>query len=410
MKIILAHNRYQFAGGEDVVVQAEKALLESYDHEVLVLEVDNNNIVGAWSKAKAATGAIYSSTSRDLLHTEITQFQPNVVHIHNFFPILSPSVYDSCWNSNVPVVQTLHNYRLGCPNALLFRDGKVCEDCLDKPVPWPGVMHGCYRGSITQSAVVATMLAVHRLRGTWQKRVNAYITLTNFQKGKMIQAGLPEEKIHVKPNFAFDPGSPVDTDVVGSYALYAGRLSVEKGVATLIDAYMQNDSLMPLQIVGDGPLRNTLQERVQALGLENKIKFLGQQEKTSVLTLMRSAQVLIFPSIWYETFGLTIIEAFACGLPVIASRIGCMMELVEDSVTGLHFETGNSLDLAEKMSWAITHKHEIAQMKKNARQVYETRYIPKYNYQQLMNIYHQVVIQDIHSQVTAKSRLNHTVT
>lgn len=393
MKILFAHNRYQFAGGEDVVVQAERALLESHGHEVLVLEVNNDDIVGAWSKAKAAASAIYSSASKNLVRAEIAQFHPDVVHVHNFFPLLSPSVYDSCSDAGIPVVQTLHNYRLGCPNALLFRDGKVCEDCMGKRMPWPGVVHGCYRGSSTQSAVVAAMSTLHRLRSTWQERVNAYITLTNFQKGKMFQAGLPEEKIYVKPNFVFAPGSLPDASVPGDYALFVGRLSEEKGVATLIDAYLQNDLLVPLKIVGDGPLRKSLQERVQIVGLGNTIEFLGQQEKTEVLALMCGARFLIFPSVWYETFGLTIIEAFACGLPVIASRLGCMAEIVEDSVTGLHFEAGNSGDLADKVLWAKEHPEEMIFMGKKARHVYETFYTPEANYQQLMAIYKIVINQ-----------------
>lgn len=391
MKILFAHNRYQFAGGEDAVVQAESALLKFNGHEVLVLEVNNDGIVGDWNKAKAAVSAIYSTASKNLISAEIKRFHPAIVHIHNFFPLLSPAVYDACRNAGVPVVQTLHNYRLGCPKAMLFRDGKVCEDCIDKLVPWSGIVHGCYRSSRTQSAVVAAMIALHRLRGTWRERVDAYIALTNFQKEKMIQASLPKEKIYIKPNFIFDPGSFVNTSVLEEYALFVGRLSEEKGVSLLIDAYVQNDLCLPLKIVGDGPLRLSLQERVQVAGLENAIKFMGQQDKLTVVTLMRNASFLVFPSIWYEGFPLTLAEAFACGLPVIVPRLGSMVEIVEDGVTGLFFEVGNYKDLADKVLWAKAHSQEMLVMGKNARRIYETRYTPEANYQQLMAIYQQVI-------------------
>ncbi len=387
MRVLLLHNRYQLAGGEDAVVQAEKALLEANGHQVTLLEISNHDITGVWEKANAAVSAIYSLASKQRVSAEIAHFRPDLVHVHNFFPLLSPSVYDACRDAGVPVVQTLHNYRLGCPNAMLLRNGKACEDCLGKRMPLPGIVHGCYRGSRPQSAVVAAMLTVHWLRGTWQERVDAYIVLTAFQKEKMVQAGLPSEKIHVKPNYVFEPNALGDLNVFGDYALFVGRLSQEKSVTTLIEAYRHKNLRLPLKIVGDGPLHDSLQADVQAAGLEDVIEFLGQQDKSAVLTLMHNARFLVFPSIWYETFGLTMVEAFACGLPVIASRLGSMAEIVEDGVTGLHFEAGNSAELADKMQWANEHHEEMIWMGKNARRVYEAHYTPEINYQQLMAIY-----------------------
>lgn len=232
------------------------------------------------------------------------------------------------------------------------------------------------------------MLAFHQLRGTWQKRVDAYIVLTAFQKEKMVQAGLPREKVYIKPNYVFAPEKLVDRSLDVSYALFVGRLSQEKGVATLIDAYLQNNLRIPLKIVGDGPLREVLQARVEATGLENAIQSLGWQDKSAVLSLMCSANFLVFPSTWYEGFPVTILEAFACGLPVLASRLGSMAEMVEDGVTGLHFEAGNSADLANKLQWAYEHPKEMICMGKNARRIYEAHYTPEANYQQLMAIYH----------------------
>jgi glycosyltransferase involved in cell wall biosynthesis len=391
VKVLLIHNRYQLAGGEDVVVQAEKALLEANDHQVALVEISNDQIVSVFDKANAAVRAIYSPASKQQVSAEIAQFRPDVVHVHNFFPLLSPSVYDACRDAGVPVVQTVHNYRLGCLNAILLRNGKVCEDCLGKRMPWPGIVHGCYRGSRAQSAATAAMLAVHWLRGTWQERVDAYIVLTNFQKEKMVQAGLPREKIYVKPNYISEPEQCGESKIFGDYALFVGRLSPEKSITTLIEAYKHNDLRIPLKIVGDGPLHESLQADVQAAGLESAIKFLGRQDKSAVLSLMHNARFLVFPSIWYETFGLTMVEAFACGLPVLASRLGSMAEIVEDGVTGLHFEAGNSADLADKMQWANEHPEEMISMGKNARRAYEAHYTPEINYQQLTAIYQQVI-------------------
>jgi glycosyltransferase involved in cell wall biosynthesis len=391
MNILIIHNRYQLAGGEDAVVQAEAELLKSYGHDVSVLEVDNDTIVGVWGKAKTAFSAIYSFPSRNLVSNAIAQHNIQVVHIHNFFPLLSPSVYDACRDAVVPVVQTLHNYRLGCPKAMPFREGRVCEECIGKALPLPAVLYGCYRGSRVESAVVASMLAVHRYRQTWQERVDGYIALTQFQKDKLVQAGLPSEKIYIKPNFVFTPDTIAETSYDGDYALFVGRLSEEKGVATLIDAYKQGNLSIPLKIVGDGPLNDVLQQQVRTLGLENMITFLGQQNKSVVLNLMRNAQFLVFPSIWYEGFPLTIAEAFACSLPVIAAKLGSMAEIVENGVTGLHFEAGNPVDLAAKITWATTHAEAMIAMRKHAHSIYQTRYTPEANYQQLIEIYQLVI-------------------
>ncbi|KAM3091936.1 glycosyltransferase [Phormidesmis sp. 146-12] len=392
MRILQLHNRYQIVGGEEGVVQAEKALLSDRGHTVELLEVSNDEIVGAWSKAIAAVSAVYSQTSKLKVREAIAQFRPDVVHVHNFFPLLSPSVYDACRDQKIPVVQTLHNYRLGCPRAMLFRDNQICEDCLGKPIPLAGIVHGCYRGSRSQSAVVTAMVSWHRLRGTWQERVNAYITLTQFQKEKLTQAGLPIAKIHVKSNFVFAPeGISFSNPADHHSALFVGRLAEEKGVAVLIDAYVQNALTLPLKIVGEGPLREVLQQQVKEAGLEDTITFLGRQDKATVLQLMQQARFLVFPSIWYEGFPLTIAEAFSCGLPVIVPKLGSMAEIVEDGQTGLQFAPRDAADLATKMKWAEQHPAAIAQMSKQARLTYETKYTPEANFDQLMKIYHQVL-------------------
>jgi glycosyltransferase involved in cell wall biosynthesis len=391
MKLLILHNRYRLAGGEDRVVQAEKRLLEANGHDVVLLEEDNLRIGNIWDTLVVAGGAIYSFAAKKRVKTEIDRFRPDIVHVHNFFPLFSPSVYDACYSAGVPVVQTLHNYRLACPKAIPLRDGKVCEDCIGKLIPLPGVVHGCYRNSRLQSLVVATMTTLHKLRGTWHKKVDAYIALSQFQREKMIQAGLPAEKIHIKPHFVFPPNTSGLYNQGQEYLLFVGRLSEEKGIFFLIDTYIQHKISLPLKIVGDGPLRQALQQKVKQAGYENLIEFLGFQDESTVMALMMNAKLLLFPSIWYEGFPSTIAEAFASGLPVVVSKLGSMKEIVEDKVTGLHFELGNSQDLADKLNWAINHPEILEAMGKNARLVYESKYSSAGNYKELMAIYKNAI-------------------
>lgn len=386
MKILLLHNRYQIPGGEDVVAQAEKALLEAKGHPVVLLEYNNDEITGLWSQATAAANTIYSQASKQRVSAEITQLKPDIVHVHNFFPLLSPAVYDACREAGVPVVQTLHNYRLLCPNAKFFRDGHPCEDCLDKFVPWPGVVHACYRDSRAGSAAVAGMLSVHRTLNTWRQKVDQYIALTEFARQKFIQGGLPAEKIALKPNFvAPDPGIG---EGLGGYALFVGRLSPEKGLDTLLAAWQQLRGKMLLKIVGDGPQAEQVEAAARQL---TGVEWLGRQPKSEVLALMKNAAVLLFPSVWYEGFPMVIAEAFAVGLPVVASDLGSMSSIIDSGRTGLHFRAGDSADLATKMEWLLTHPEELKHMRQAARAEFEAKYTAEENYRQLREIYHSYV-------------------
>ncbi len=385
MKILQLHNRYQIVGGEEGVVQAEQQLLRDYGHEVQLLEVSNDDLLGVKAKAIAAVSAIYSYPSRSKVRAAIASFQPDLVHVHNFFPLLSPSVYDACAKAGTPVVQTLHNYRLACPKAMFFRDNEICEACLDQKSLLPSIKYGCYRGSKTQSAVVAAMLTWHRQQNTWNSQVNAYIALTDFQKTKLVQAGIEGNRIHVKPNFVYPPRgfSPMPDQT--PYFLFVGRLAEEKGVATLIEAYRQCDSLWPLKVVGTGPLEGEL--RSQCADMGDRVQFLGRQEKPEVLRLMQNAKALVFPSIWYEGFPLTIAEAFACGLPVVVPSLGSMAEIVIDGVTGLQFRVRDGGHLAERLSWLMENEGARSAFADNAKQTFNNRYTPQVNYGELMAIY-----------------------
>ena len=318
MRVMLLHNTYQHPGGEDQVFAAEGALLEERGHDVERFTI-SNDLINGMSRTALAASTIWNRDSYRTLRARFRATRPDVAHFHNTFPLLSPSALSAARDEGVPVVQTLHNDRLLCVNALLFRDGHICNDCLGHRVPWQGVAHGCYRGSRLASGAVATMIALHRARGTWMNDVDVYIALTEFARRTFIAGGLPADRIVVKPNFVHpDPGLG---DASGNFALFVGRLVPEKGIRTLIDAWQHIGVKVPLRIVGDGPLApEVAAAAAQCAG----ITWLGRHPRAEVLALMRAATLLIFPSTWYEGFGMTVAEALAVGLPVVASRVGGM--------------------------------------------------------------------------------------
>lgn len=395
MRILMLHNRYQVSSGEESVVKAEQALLESNGHTVKLLEVDNSQIEGALSKVKAALNVVYSHGSRQWVKNTISEFQPNIVHVHNFFPLLSPSVYFACNESGIPVVQTLHNYRILCATASFYRDGQICEDCLGQPFGWSGVIHQCYRGSRVGSAAVSAMASVHRWIGTWANRVDAYICLTEFAREKFIQGGLPASKLFIKPNFVYPELQSFDAPKANPeyqseqkpYFLYVGRLTPEKGLEVLLAAWEFVPDQVQLKIVGEGPLGSKVAE---IAARNQEIQCLGRQAPDVVRSLMRNAIALVFPSVWYEGLPLTIIESFSTGTPVIASKIGALAELIDQSRNGLQFCPGDAEDLVAKIQWALNHPDELAQMGQRAYEEFEAKYTPEKNYHQLMNIYKNV--------------------
>ncbi len=381
MRVVVVYNRYLNRGGEDEVFEAEAGLLARYGHRVVPVSATTQDPAeaGPLGKSRFAVNAIWSRDWYGRMLALLDRHRPDLVHVHNVFPTMSPAVYHACRRYGAAVVQTLHNFRHICPAATCYRDGAVCEDCVGRVIPWPGVVHGCYHGSRGQTAVVAMMLAVHRMLGTWTDTVDAYIALTGWARRKFIQGGIPADRIVVKPNFVHpDPGPGEHR---GDYALFVGRLSTNKGLGTLLTAWRGLRRTGALTIVGDGPLNAMVASPPPG------VRWIGRQPRETVLAMMREARILVCPSEWYEGFPLTIAEAFATGLPVVASRLGAMAEVIEHGRTGLHFEPGDALDLAAKVEWALDHPGEMATMGRNARQEFETKFTAERNYETLTGIY-----------------------
>ncbi len=377
----MAHNFYQQPGGEDKCFASESELLRGNGQELLTYTV-HNDAIDQKSGFEAARAAVWNRDSYDELSRLVRSEKSEVVHFHNTFPLMSPAAFWAAKVHGCAVVATLHNYRILCPAGTLARDGRVCEDCVGRPLPWPAVAHGCYRDSRAASAAVASSSFAHRILRTWGHKVDTFIALTEFARRKFIEGGLPAGKIHLKPNFVHPDPSP--SEASQNYALFVGRISPEKGIDTLLAAWNKLAEGIPLRIVGTGPLSPRVES---ASSQSDAIEFLDHKSASDVMDLIAGAQFLVVPSIWYETFGLVIVEAFAKAKPVIASRLGAMTELVQDGHTGLLFEPGDPDDLAAKVMWAIGHPAEMRVMGQNAREAYLKDYSAQGNYDRLMEIY-----------------------
>ena len=379
LKVLIAHNHYQQAGGEDIVFEAEKQLLSK--HGVDVLEyVETNTRISQMASLGVAMQAIWSRETYNAISDIISMEKPDIAHFHNTFPLISPSAYWACRTRGVSVVQTLHNYRTVCPAATLYRDRRICELCLLWGSPLPGIYHACYHSSRAKTAAVGLMNSLHWLFWTYKHKVNAYIALTQFSRNVFLKAGYPSERIYVKPNFLHDPR--VGERKTGEYALYMGRLQPEKGVETLLETW--KELAIPLKIVGDGSLRAMVMKYAKDSPFIEYLGFIPNQE---VLKLQRQSLFLVFTSEWYEGFPMTILEAFACGVPVLTTDIGSQAEIVKDGYSGIHFRVGNSADLAQKSTWLWNNPGEAARLGRNARNQYEKQYMPERNFHLLMDIY-----------------------
>jgi glycosyltransferase involved in cell wall biosynthesis len=391
LKVLTVHNTYQQPGGEDAVFDQEGQMLERAGHQVVTFCRSNweANAYTGLRRIALAKRTIWSSSTRGDFLSLLCREKPNLVHVHNTFVMISPSIYSACCEVRVPVVQTLHNYRLLCPAATFFRNGHVCEECLHGSL-WRSVQHACYHDSRAANAVILAMLSYHRMRNTWNREISCFIALSQFSRSKLIEGGLPAGKIFVKPNFVHpDPGVHTGER---DYGLFAGRLSPEKRVSTLLEALKRGCLSIPILIIGGGPDRSQLETQAASSGLR-QVRFLGQQPRDATRTAIGKARFLVFSSEWYENFPVTIAESFACGTPVIVSRMGAMQDLVTDGRTGLQFAPGDPEDLARKLEWAWTHPNEMHAMGLEARREYESKYTAEKNYPALMKIYNYAMTQ-----------------
>ncbi|HEU4481138.1 MAG TPA: glycosyltransferase family 4 protein [Actinomycetota bacterium] len=385
-RVLVAHSRYSQFGGEDASTAAEIELLRSRGIDVVTYVKDNEEIesYGPARRVGLAARTVWSrETYRDVIGLA-RETKVDVAHFHNTFPLLSPSGYSACRSAGIPVVQTLRNFRLFCVNGLFFRDGHVCEDCIGRTPPWPGVLHACYRSSRPQSAVIATMQTVHRGLRTWTRNVDAFIVPSHFLKTKLVEGGLPAELIEVKPNVLGVQPRPATG--AHRYGLYVGRISPEKGVGTLLRAWARVTAV-PLKIVGDGPARSEAEELAKDLGLGTSVEFLGEKTRDDVHDLMERALFVVVPSESYETFGRVGLEALTHGTPVIASRLGALEETIREGTTGLHFGTGDAQDLAAKILWALEHPEAMRAMGEAGREEVRNAYSDDANFTRLMTIY-----------------------
>ncbi len=385
MKVLLCHNYYQEPGGEDQVFDAEGWLLESRGHDVVRFTL-HNDAIHSMSKLALARKTFWNRDAYDQLKQLIRRERPDLMHCTNVFPLISPAAYTAARRAHIPVVQSLHNYRLICPKAQFVRNGKVCELCMGKRFAWPAIVHSCYRNSRSASTAVAGMLAYHWAAGTWSQAVDKYVALTEFSRRKFIEGGLPAEKIDVKPNFLRnDPGIGAGK---GGYAVFVGRLSPEKGIETLLRAWQRLGGAVPLKVVGDGPLADLVRSAADG---DPAIEWVGRRPHEEVMEIVGNAHCLVFPSDWYETFGLVTVEAYAKGIPVIASNHGAMGELIDHGRTGLHFEPANSDDLAAKVQQLWADPQGRLQMRNEARAEFEAKYTYDRNYEMLIRLYEQVL-------------------
>lgn len=383
MKILRVHNYYREPGGEDAVEHAERKLCTDAGWEVVLYTRDNREIDGysPWRTSTLAPRAVWAWDTRRDLAQLIERERPDVAHFTNPFPLISPAAYATCREAGVAVVQSLHNYRLLCPAATFYRDGGACTECVDHSLA-RSVRHGCYRNSRAATAAVAGTLAIHRRLGTFHEQVDAYVALTHSARERFSAGGLPAKRIFVKPNFvAQDPGMRETAD---DFALYLGRLAPEKGIETLLAGFEKVAPNIRLKVAGDGPLRARCSE-------SRRVEMLGWLDRPSLFSVLRRARFLVFPSVWQEPFGLAVIEAFACGVPVVVADRGSMAELVEDRRTGIHFSAGDSDSLAAAVEWAWNHPKQLDEMGRLGRREYETKYTPERSRELLRQIYHCAV-------------------
>lgn len=399
MRILLVHNKYLLAGGEDTVFNEEYNMLSKKNHIVSKLEVSNEiiDVSNFFSKIKLFFNVLWNKKSNKLIEKKIKEFKPDIVHIHNTFPLLSPSIYWKINKMKIPIVQTVHNFRMGCSNGLLLKNNKPCELCINGS-SINAIENKCYKDSYLMTSNVVLMQKMHSVMGTYKKKIDRYIVLTDFSREFLIKMNIDQKKISIKPNFVSEnpfsnqnnifSESDVKKDKTHSF-VFVGRISTEKGIDFLLQNFSDIDQKdINLIIIGDGPLKSDLEKKFLD---DSRIKWLGRLEKKEILDVVSKCTALILPSSFYETFGMTIIEAFSVGTPVIATNHGSLPYVVENHNDGLLFEFSNGNDLKEKIVLLSQNHHMRNKLSKNAINNFKRKYSEEVNYKELISIYKQVI-------------------
>lgn len=388
MKVLLGHTFYRSSApsGEDAVYRNERLLLEENGIQVTTFERFNDDIDDSTLAGRLHLGmrAAWSRKTYRELSALLRAARPDVAHFHNTFPLISPSAWAACRDNGVPVVQTLHNFRFICPDAMLQRQGRPCEECLGSGL-LPALRHRCYRSSLPATLAQVWTIALNRMLGSYSL-VDRYLALTRFAAGRLSAGGLPSARISVRSNFLHDP--PPSGEGRGGYAVYVGRLSREKGLSTLLRAW-ETVRCLPLKIVGDGPLRPQLEKEVLRQGLP--VEFCGRLSRREVLPIIGRAVLQVVPSECYEGFPMAVLEAYACGTPVVASRIGSLAEIVAESTTGVLFEPGNALDLASTVEELMSNPIRLSMLRRSTRDHFLANYSTASGFTTLLGIYREVL-------------------
>ena len=388
MRVLVAHEKYRSSApsGENGVFRDEVAALRQGGHTVDTLVVENDIIEEFSPLRRALVGleVVWSPGGFSRVRKAIRQVRPDVVHFHNTFPLLSPAAYDACRAEGVPVVQTLHNYRTICPAGTLYRNEQICQDCVGA-FPLPAVMHGCYRNSRIHSVPMAAMVWTHRLAATWRRKVDLFIALTPTQRNLLVEGGLPDERVALKPNLMHNPPAPRYDD--DGYGIYLGRFSEEKGIWPMIDA-MESLETVPLHIYGAGPIEAEMARRLEKVP---NVHLGGRKPHAFCVERLRGARFLIQASTWHEPCPMTVREAFACGTPVVATRLGGLRDMVVDGQNGLHCDAGNPADLARAVQQIVTDDALHAKLARGARSTFDAQYAPDVGLHALVQCYERAL-------------------
>lgn len=391
MRVLLGHNFYSSSkpSGENQVFELERALLESKGHEVSLFTRNSDEIIheGVGGNVRGALATPWNPWMKKKVQRTINDFSPHVMHVHNTFPLLSPSIFYGAKGRTARVL-TLHNYRLFCPAAIPMREGKVCTECLDTHSSWPSIKHGCYRKSRIATIPLASSVSLHRFLKTWDKHVDGFIALTDFQRDLMVDAGLPQDKVHIKPNFYSGSPNVVSWNERKPYVVFAGRLSEEKGVISLLKAWAAWGPGAPeLRLVGDGELRSKL----EAMASNLPIKFLGQMTSEEAEAQVANASLQILPSEWFEGFPMVVREAFAFGTPSAVSDIGPLPSIVTHGKNGVVFQPSDHFSLLKEVKKIWDEPGKLESLGRGARYEFEDKYTEESNYSMLLEIYEKAI-------------------